>query len=95
MRAVGYEYVVIAVSCGLATGIIGRGKGSSFFLWLIVGTILPLLGLVAVILFRSEKAEPDRRCPTCGKVLKLYVQVCPRCGTDLYLPAPEQVRRPG
>ena len=41
MRAVGYEYVVIAVSCGLATGIIGRGKGSSFFLWLIVGTSCP------------------------------------------------------
>ena len=90
----GYEYVVIALSFGLATAIIGRGKGSSFFLWLLVGTVLPLIGLIAVILYRSEKAEPERRCPTCGKVLKLYVQVCPRCGTDLYLPSPEQVRHP-
>ena len=43
----GYEYVVIALSFGLATGIIGKGKGSSFWLWLITGTVLPLLGLTA------------------------------------------------
>jgi hypothetical protein len=94
MPGVGYEYVLIALSFGLATAIIGRAKGSSFFLWLAVGTVLPLLGLIAVILYRSEKTEPERRCPTCGKVLKLYVQVCPRCGTDLYLPDPAEVRHP-
>ena len=90
----GYEYVVIALSFGLATGIIGKGKGSSFWLWLITGTVLPLLGLVAVLLFRSEKAEPERQCPACNNIVKLYVQVCPRCGTDLYLPDPAEVRRP-
>lgn len=91
---VGLEYPVIALSFGLATGIIGRGKGSSFLIWFIVGTVLPLIGIVAVILHRSEKVEPERRCPTCGKVLKLYVQVCPRCGTDLYMPDPAEVYRP-
>jgi zinc-ribbon domain len=91
---VGYEYLLIAVLFGIATGIIGRAKGSSFFIWFLVGTVLPVIGLVAVILYRSEKAEPERRCPTCGKVLKLYVQVCPRCGTDLYLPDPSEVRQP-
>jgi len=90
----GAQYAVIAISFGLATGIIGRAKGSSFFLWLIVGTIIPVFGLVAVILYRSEKDEPERRCPTCNNVVKLYVQVCPRCGTDLYLPDPADVRRP-
>lgn len=90
----GYEYVFIAVSFGLATGIIGRGKGSSFWLWLAIGTVLPIGGLIAVILHRSEKLEPERRCPTCGKVLKLYVQVCSRCGTDLYLPDPAEVHHP-
>jgi hypothetical protein len=88
------EYMVIAVSFGLATAIIGRAKGSSFLIWLIVGTVLPLIGLVAVILFRSEKAEPERQCPQCNNVVKLYVQVCPRCGEDLYLPDPSDVRRP-
>jgi hypothetical protein len=91
---VGYEYVPIALSFGLATAIIGRAKGSSFLIWLLVGTVLPLIGLVAVLLYRSEKTEPERRCPQCRKVLKLYVQVCPRCGQDLYLPDPTEVRHP-
>jgi hypothetical protein len=91
---VGFEYVPIALSFGLATGIIGRGKGSSFFIWFIVGTVLLFIGLVAVLLYRSEKQEPERRCPRCGKVLKLYVQVCPVCGEDLYLPDPSEVRQP-
>lgn len=88
------EYAVIAISFGLATAIIGRAKGSSFFIWLIVGIVLPLLGLIAVILYRSEKLEPERRCPRCGTVHKLYVQVCQRCGEDMYLPDPKEVRQP-
>ena len=79
-------YLAIALSFGIATAVIGRAKGSSFFIWFIVGFVLPLLGLIAVILYRVEKDEPERRCPRCGKVHKLYVQVCTRCGTDLYLP---------
>jgi ribosomal protein S27AE len=89
------EYVVIALCFGLATGIIGRGKGGSFWVWFIIGAVLPLLGLIAVILHRTEKNEPERRCPTCGKAVKLYVQVCPRCGTDLFLPDPADVDHPG
>jgi hypothetical protein len=91
----GAPYLIVALSFGIATAVIGRAKGSSFFIWLLVGTILPIFGLIAVILYRSERDEPERRCPTCNNVLKLYVQVCPRCGTDLYLPAPGEVRRPG
>jgi endogenous inhibitor of DNA gyrase (YacG/DUF329 family) len=88
----GAPYVIIALLSGIATGVIGRRKGSSFFIWLIVGTVLPILGLVAVILYRSEHTEPERRCPTCNKIVKLHVQVCPRCGTDLYLPDVSEVR---
>jgi len=91
----GAPYVIVAISFGIATAVIGRAKGSSFFIWLLIGTILPIVGLIAVILYRSEREEPERHCPTCGNVLKLYVQVCPRCGTDLYLPDPTEVRRPG
>jgi hypothetical protein len=90
----GAPYVFIAVSFGIATAVIGRSKGSSFFIWFVVGTVLPVIGLIAVILYRSEREEPERKCPRCGKVLKLYVQVCPRCGTDLYLPDPAEVRQP-
>ena len=90
----GYEYVLIALTFGLATGIIGRGKGSSFWIWFVVGTVTLLIGLVAVILSRYEKAEPERRCPNCGKIQKLYVQVCTRCGAELYLPDPSEVHHP-
>jgi hypothetical protein len=92
---VGFEYLFIAFFFGLATAIIGRGKGSSFWLWLVIGSVLPMLGLIAVILYRTEKNEPERQCPNCHKALKLYVQVCPGCGTDLYLPDPAAVRHPG
>jgi hypothetical protein len=88
------QLLIILTSFGLATAIIGRAKGSSFFIWFLVGFFLPLLGLVAVILHRVEKEEPERRCPRCGATHKLYVQVCRRCGEDLYLPDPTQVRRP-
>ena len=71
-----------------------RAFSSSFFIWLLIGSVLPVIGLVAVLLYRSEKTEPERICPTCNKVLKLYVQVCPRCGTDLYLPDASEVRHP-
>lgn len=85
-------FIVILLCFALATGLIARGKGQSFWLWFLIGGCAPGLGLIAVILSRREQAEPERRCPNCGKVLKLYVQVCTRCGTDLYLPDSSEVR---
>ena len=86
---------MLAFFCGLSAGVIGRLKGSSFWIWLLVGMLLPPLGLIAVILYRRDKDEPERQCPNCRKAVKLYVQVCPRCGLDLYLPDPAEVRHPG
>jgi hypothetical protein len=91
----GLEYLVIVFFFGLATAIIGKSKGSSFWIWFLVGAVLPILGLIAVVLYRREKDEPERQCPNCLKAVKLYVQVCPRCGTELYLPDPRAVRHPG
>lgn len=90
----GGSYVLICVTSGLAAGLIGRRKGSSFLIWFLVGGVLPIIGIGAAILFRSERNEPERRCPQCNKIVKLYVQVCPRCGTDLYLPDPSETRMP-
>ena len=84
----------VANFVGLATGLIARGKGHPFWLWALIGGILPFFGMLVVILARSEEVEPERKCPTCNKILKLYVQVCPRCGTDLYLPDPSEVHMP-
>lgn len=82
------------IAFGFATGLIGRAKGSSFFLWFLVGFVIPIFGLIAAVLYRSEKEEPERKCPRCGAIHKLYVQVCRRCGEDMYLPDPTQVHHP-
>ena len=88
------SFLVILFFFGLATGIVGRWKGSSFFIWFLIGFCLPFFGLVAALLYRFEKLEPERRCPRCGAVHKLYVQVCRVCGEDMYLPDPGEVRQP-
>ena len=85
--------LVVGISFGLATGFLGRAKGSSFFIWFLIGFVLPVLGLLAAAMYRSERAEPERRCPRCGKVQKLYVQVCNVCGEDLFLPDVKDVRQ--
>ena len=56
--------------------------------------ILFFFGLLAALLYRVEKLEPERKCPRCGAVHKLYVQVCQVCGEDMYLPDPREVRHP-
>jgi hypothetical protein len=80
------EYVVLAFFCGLSAAVIGKLKGSSFWIWFLVGSVLPLLGTLTAIFYRTEHREPRRACPECGKVQPLYVQVCTRCGRDLEWP---------
>lgn len=78
-------YVVIAISFGLAGGIIGRAKGSSFVIWFLIATIVPVIGLAAAILYRVESDEPRQVCPGCGRICMLYDAICVRCGTELEL----------
>ena len=79
-------YVTICLFFGLAGGIVGRIKGSSFVLWFLISGFLPVIGLIAALFYRYERDEPRRECPRCGKVLKLYDQVCMGCGYDLDFP---------
>jgi hypothetical protein len=81
------EYAVLAFFCGLSAGVIGKIKGSSFFIWFLIGLCLPLLGTLAALLYRFDRNEPVRTCPECGNVVKLHDQVCMRCGRDLEFPA--------
>lgn len=79
-------YVVIAICFGLAGGIVGRIKGSSFLLWFLISLVVPIIGLATAIVYRSERDEPRRRCPRCGRVTKAYDAICTRCGTELEYP---------
>jgi hypothetical protein len=80
------SYVVLAVFCGLSAGAIGRIKGSSFWIWFLIGLVLPLLGTLAALLYRTERNEPQRACEECGNLVALHNQVCMRCGRDLDWP---------
>jgi hypothetical protein len=78
--------LVILFFFGLAGGIIGRIKGSSFVLWFLISGLVPFFGLLAAICYRFENQELRRQCPGCGKVVKLHDAVCTSCGTELEFP---------
>jgi hypothetical protein len=86
------QLVVIAFFFGLSAGVIGKIKGSSFFIWFIVGAGLPLLGTIAAICYRFERDEPRRECDECGALLPITNQVCRRCGADQEFPQQVFVR---
>ena len=77
---------MIMFFCGLSAGAVGKIKGSSFLVWFLVGAALPILGTIAAVLYRWERAEPRRRCDECGAVIPIHDQVCMRCGADLEWP---------
>jgi hypothetical protein len=79
-------YVVIAISFGLAGGIVGRAKGSSFLLWFLIAAIVPFIGLLTALVYRSDRGELRRECPGCGRVVKLHDALCTSCGAELEFP---------
>ena len=79
-------YLILALSFALAGGLVGKIKGSSFLIWFVISGVLPVLGLVAALLYRSERDELRRQCPGCGRSVKLHDALCTRCGTELDFP---------
>jgi hypothetical protein len=90
-------YVIIALCFAVSGGIVGRFKGSSFWLWFLISGLVPFLGLLAAAAYRSERNELRRQCPRCGRVTKIYDALCTRCGAELEFPdvaiAPESWER--
>ena len=82
----GLGLLVILFCFGLAGGIVGKAKGSSFFIWFLVSFCVPFLGLAAAVFYRYDNRELRRQCPACGKVVKLHDAICTRCGEELEFP---------
>ena len=80
-------YLVLAFSFALAGGLVGKLKGSSFFIWFLISGVVPVLGLLAALLYRNERDELRRQCPGCGRIVKLHDAICTRCGAELDFPA--------
>jgi hypothetical protein len=82
----GFGLLVILFFFGLSGGIIGRLKGSSFWIWFWISFLIPFFGWLTAIFYRFENRELRRECPGCGKVVKLHDALCTRCGTELEFP---------
>jgi len=82
----GLGLLVIMFFFGLAGGIVGRIKGSSFFIWFLISGLVPFIGLITALVYRWDNQELRRQCPTCGRVVKLHDAVCIRCGAELEFP---------
>jgi hypothetical protein len=80
------QWIVMMIFFGLSAGVIGKIKGSSFFIWFLIGAVLPILGTLAALLYRFESNEPRRACDECGRIMPLTDQVCRRCGADQDFP---------
>ncbi len=83
----GLGLLVIMFFFGLAGGIVGRLKGSSFLIWFAVSGLIPFFGLLAAVCSRWEDRELRRQCPGCGRVVKIYDALCTSCGTELEFPS--------
>jgi hypothetical protein len=82
----GMGLLVILLFFGLAGGIVGRIKGSSFVVWFLIAGLVPFFGLLAAVCYRWEDRELRRRCPGCGRIVKLYDAKCMSCGAELEYP---------
>ncbi|GAC1434674.1 MAG: hypothetical protein NVSMB51_02430 [Solirubrobacteraceae bacterium] len=87
-------YLVIALCFGLAGGIVGRLKGSSFALWFLISALVPFFGLLTALVYRYETDEALRRCPRCGRAARIYDALCTRCGEELDFPSPDEIIEP-
>ena len=79
-------YLVLCFFFGLAGGIVGKVKGSSFFLWFLISAIVPIGGLLVALVYRNDRDELRRQCPGCGRIVKAHDALCTRCGTELEYP---------
>ncbi|MGI8556790.1 MAG: hypothetical protein ACR2ND_00525 [Solirubrobacteraceae bacterium] len=87
-------YLVICLCFGLAGGIVGRIKGSSFAIWFMISAVVPFIGLLVALVYRYESDEPLRRCPRCGHSARIYDALCTRCGEELEYPAAAEIIEP-
>lgn len=91
-------FLLICALFGVAGGLQGRAKGSSFLLWFAISAAVPLFGYIASIVYPGNRHELRRACTGCGTLLPITDTMCMRCGTDLpfpdeaYLPAGAPVR---
>jgi len=68
-------------------------RGKSGALWLIIGLLFGIIGLIIWLIVRppepsfyekkaAGKEQKDRICPSCGRTIPFDAKVCPYCGKN-------------
>jgi ribosomal protein S27AE len=76
-------YLVTILFTGLSAGIVAKYRGNSFWMWFVIGFVLPVFGTVAAALYRRDSDVEKHDCPECGQSVAVHDQVCMKCGRDL------------
>ncbi len=81
--------VIIAIAIGVWMYRDAEKRGESGALWLIIGIVGGIIGLIVWLIVRPEIGEKkeeqggERYCPDCGRSIPIDATVCPYCGTRL------------
>lgn len=77
----------VAPSIGVAY--LGKRRGLSFWMCLVLGLLISWLVVLVVVLLRGQKLDPDptggdseelKTCPECAESVKAAARVCRFCG---------------
>ncbi len=86
MATEGLGLLFLVAAFGTIGGVLGKRKGSSFWIWFLVCGCPPFLGLLAALFYRYDNEELRRECPGCGRIVMLHDALCTNCGTELEFP---------
>lgn len=81
--------IIIAIAIGVWMYRDAERRGENGALWLIIGLIGGIIGLIIWLIVRPDepakrKEQPSERyCPECGRNIPFDAQVCPYCAATL------------
>jgi len=80
--------VIIAIAIGVWMYRDAERRGENGALWLIIGLVGGIIGLIIWFIVRPDvgakkkRQQPgERHCPSCGRAIPFDAKVCPYCGT--------------
>lgn len=71
--------IAIAVLLGLLPAFIASGKGHSFLLWWILGSIVFIFALPLALIAKDIRP----RCPECAEPVRSEAVRCPHCQAEI------------